>query len=227
MILLDGLRGPVLFRIAGVFYDYTTEHGLVMMERSAYLAAFGDHTINSVGIFVDPRNPDRENLLDQVRKRASAHGLPVFTLAQIQDRILSVFDSTFAVTRSMRVLAIIVAFFGIAGALLTLFMERQREFGIYRSLGFSAKQVVAMTLMEGLGMGMVSFLMSALVGTLLALILIKVINLRSFNWTIFFYPSPWPYLASAITAILGSAGAALYPIWRIFRTYPHMQLREE
>jgi putative ABC transport system permease protein len=59
------------------------------------------------------------------------------------------------------------------------------------------------------------------------LILIKVINLRSFNWTIFFYPSPWPYLASAITAILGSAGAALYPIWRIFRTYPHMQLREE
>jgi putative ABC transport system permease protein len=226
-ILHDGLKGPVQFRIAGIFYDYTTEHGLVMMDRSTYLAAFGDHTINSVGIFVDPRNPDREKLLDRVRKRASAYGLPVFTLGQIEDRILSVFDSTFAVTRSMRVLAIIVAFFGIAGALLTLFMERQREFGIYRSLGFSAKQVVAMTLMEGLGMGMVSFLMSALVGTLLAVILIKVINLRSFNWTIFFYPSPWPYLASGITAILGSAGAALYPIWKIFRTYPHMQLREE
>lgn len=226
-IELEGTKGPVRFKIAGVFYDYTTEHGLVMMERSTYLKAFGDPTINSVGIFIDPRNPDREKLLDQVRKRASAYALPVFTLAQIQDRILSVFDSTFAVTRSMRVLAIIVAFFGIAGALLTLFMERQREFGIYRSLGFSTRQVVAMTLMEGLGMGVVSFAMSALVGTVLAVILIKVINLRSFNWTIFFHPSPWPYLASAITAILGSAGAALYPIWRIFRTYPHMQLREE
>ena len=96
-------------------------------------------------------------MLDEVRKRASAHGLPAFTHAQIQDSILSVFDSTFAVTRSMRMLAIIVAFFGIAGALLTLFIERQREFGIYRSLGFSAKQVAAMTLVEGLGMGMVSF----------------------------------------------------------------------
>ena len=226
-ILLNGTKGPVRFRIAGVFYDYTTEHGLVMMERSTYLRDFGDHTINSVGIFIEQGNPNKERLLEQVRNRASAYGVPVFTLAQIQDRILSVFDSTFAVTRSMRVLAIIVAFFGIAGALLTLFMERQREFGIYRSLGFSTRQVVTMTLMEGLGMGVISFLMSALVGTVLAVILIKVINLRSFNWTVFFYPSPWPYLASFATAILGSAGAALYPIWRIFRTYPHMQLREE
>ncbi len=31
-------------------------------------------------------------------------------------------------------MTIIVAFFGIAGALLTLFMERQKEFGIYRPL---------------------------------------------------------------------------------------------
>ena len=43
---------------------------------------------------------------------------------------------------------------------MTLFIERQREFGIYRALGFSTRQVAAMTLMEGLGMGLVSFLMS-------------------------------------------------------------------
>jgi putative ABC transport system permease protein len=226
-IVLDGRGGPVRFRIAGVFYDYTTEHGLVMMDRSVYLAAFGDHTINSVGIFIDPRNPARERLLDEVRKRAFALNLPVFTLGQIHANILSVFDSTFAVTRSMRMLAIIVAFFGITGALLTLFMERQREFGIYRALGFSTRQVATMTFMEGLGMGMVSFILSIAVGTVLAIILIKVINLRSFNWTIFYFPSAGPYVLAGVTAVLASAGAALYPIWRILRTYPHMQLREE
>jgi putative ABC transport system permease protein len=84
-----------------------------------------------------------------------------------------------------------------------------------------------MTLMEGLGMGLVSFIVSTVVGTVLALILIKVINLRSFNWTIFFYPSPGPYVTAAITAVLASTTAALYPVWRILRTYPHMQLREE
>jgi putative ABC transport system permease protein len=34
----------------------------------------------------------------------------------------------------MRVLAVIVAFFGIAGALMTFFVERQKEFGVYRAL---------------------------------------------------------------------------------------------
>ncbi len=109
---------------------------MIMMDRSTYIAVFGDHTINSLGVFVDRANPERGRILDAVRSRAHRVGLPAFTQAELRASILSVFDSTFAVTRSMRMLAIIVAFFGIAGALLTLFIERQREFGIYRALVF-------------------------------------------------------------------------------------------
>jgi putative ABC transport system permease protein len=226
-ITLPGIHGPAPFEVAAVFYDYTTEHGLVMMDRSTYLRVFDDHTINSLGIFLDARNPRRQEVLKEVRQRAENRGLPVETRDQLHGNILAVFDSTFAVTRSMRMMAIVVAFFGIAGALLTLFMERQREFGIYRALGFSTRQVAGMTLMEGLGMGLVSFLLSTGVGTALALMLIRVINLRSFNWTIFFYPAWEPYLAAAATAILASLGAAAYPIWKVYRTYPQMQIREE
>lgn len=226
-ITLEGIQGPVQLPVAAVFYDYTTEHGLIMMDRSTYLRVFNDHTINSLGIFVDAGNRRRQQLLDEVRRRAQSRGLPVETRDQLHGNILTVFDTTFAVTRSMRVLAIIVAFFGIAGALLTLFMERQREFGIYRALGFSTRQVAGMTLMEGLGMGMVSFLLSTGVGTALALVLIQVINLRSFNWTIFFYPAWEPYFLAAATAIFASLGAAAYPIWKVYRTYPQMQIREE
>ncbi len=226
-IELQGRKGPALLKIAGVFYDYTSEHGVVMMDRSAYLAVFDDPTINSLGAFVDARNPDRERILAAVKARARAAGLPIFTQAELRGNILSVFDATFAVTRSMRLLAIIVAFFGIAGALLTLFMERQREFGIYRALGFSVRQVAAMTFLEGLGMGLVSFVLSVVAGTVLSIILIKVINLRSFNWTIFFYPAWGPYATAGLTALLASAGATAYPLWKVLRTYPHLQLREE
>jgi putative ABC transport system permease protein len=226
-VSLQGAEGPVGLKVAAVFYDYTTEHGLVMMDRSTYLRMYRDHTINSVGIFMDPGNPRRQELLGQVTGEAHAINLPVQTRAELHEKILSVFDSTFAVTRSMRIIAIIVAFFGIAGALLTLFIERQKEFGIYRALGFSTTQVAGMTLMEGVGMGLVSFVLSTVVGTILAVILIKVINLRSFNWTIFFYPAWEPYAMAAITAVLASIGAALYPIWKVLRTYPQMQIREE
>ncbi|KPK88699.1 MAG: hypothetical protein AMJ94_14395 [Deltaproteobacteria bacterium SM23_61] len=226
-ITLNGAKGPADLEVAAVFYDYTSEHGVVMMARSTYLRIYGDTTINSLGIFVDPGNPRRQELLEEVRKRSQSRGLPVFSRRQLHGNILAVFDSTFAVTRSMRIMTIIVAFFGIAGALLTLFMERQREFGIYRALGFSTPQVAGMTLMEGFGMGLASFLLSIGVGTALAWVLIRVINLKSFNWTIFFYLDASPYLMAAAIAVLASLGAALYPIWKVYRTYPQMQIREE
>lgn len=84
-----------------------------------------------------------------------------------------------------------------------------------------------MTLLEGLGMGLLSFLFSVVVGSVLAVILIKVINLNSFNWTIFYYVSWEPYVLAFSTAILASLGAALYPILKVYRVYPHMQIREE
>jgi putative ABC transport system permease protein len=226
-IILEGDHGPAEMGVAAVFYDYTSEHGVVMMARATYLKIFGDSTISSLGIFIDPGNPRRRELLGEVRKKAQGRGLPVFSRDELHGNILSVFDSTFAVTRSMRIMTIIVAFFGIAGALLTLFMERQKEFGIYRALGFSTRQVAGMTLMEGFGMGLVSFLLSIGVGTALAWVLIRVINLRSFNWTIFFYLDASPYLTAAGIAVLASLGAAVYPIWKVYRTYPQMQIREE
>jgi putative ABC transport system permease protein len=226
-ITLEGIQGPTEFKVGAVFYDYTTEHGLVMMDRSTFLKTFGDRTLNNIGIFIDPNNPRRTELLQEVRKKAEARNLPVLTGAQLHENILEVFDTTFAITRSMRAIAIVVAFFGIAGALLTLFIERSREFGIYRALGFSTGQVAKMTLMEGIGMGLVSFLFSMAVGTLLAILLIKVINIRSFNWTIFYYPALQPYLVTGVTAILASIGAAAYPIWKVYRTYPQIQIREE
>jgi putative ABC transport system permease protein len=227
VLVLEGLRGPAEFKVGAVFYDYTTEHGLIMMDRSTFVDTFGDHTINDIGVFIDPGHPHRAEILENVRKKAEARGLPVLTGSQLRANVLEVFDTTFAVTRSMRAITILVAFFGIAGALLTLFLERRREFGVYRALGFSTGQVARMTLLESLGMGALSFFLSVVVGTLLAVLLIKVINLRSFNWTIFFYPALQPYLLTAITASLASLGAAAYPIWKVCRTYPQMQIREE
>lgn len=226
-ITLEGIEGPTNFRVGAVFYDYTTEHGLIMMDRKTFIKTFGDRTLNNIGIFFDPKNPRRAELMDEVRKMANKRGFPVLLGSELHQNILRVFDETFSVTRSMRAIAIIVAFFGIAGALLTLFIERSREFGIYRGLGFSTGQVSRMTLMESIGMGFLSFLLSLGVGTLLSLLLIKVINLRSFNWTIFYYTSIKPYILTGITAIFASIGAALYPIWRVYRSYPQIQIREE
>lgn len=226
-ITLKGMTGPVRLTVAAVFYDYSTEHGLIMMDRTTYQKIYGDDTIDSLAVFMEEEYPHRQEVLEFIRTGANAWGLPAISREDMMGNILEVFDTTFAVTRSMRVLAVIVAFFGIAGAILILFIERQKEFGIYRSLGFSTAQVARMTLMESLGMGLVSFLLCTATGTAVAYVLIKVINYYSFNWTIFYYHLWGPYLVAAATALVASLGAALYPIFKISRTYPQMQIREE
>jgi putative ABC transport system permease protein len=226
-ISIRGRHGLVDFTISGVFYDYTTEHGLIMMDRATYLKVFDDHRINSIGIFLNPENPERTELLTSVKEQARLLGLPTYSLPDLSKHILEIFDSTFSVTRSMRILSIIVALFGITGALVTLFIERQKEFGIYRALGFSTTQVALMTVLEGLGMGIISFIGAIIAGTALAFMLIKVINLQSFNWTIFYYPSLGPYILAGAIAVIASICATVYPLWKVIRRYPHMQLREE
>ena len=228
LINIDGVNGSLPLRVAGAFYDYSTEHGLIMMDKRTYAKLFNDPLIDSLGIFLAPAPAaGQTELLASIQERAAPLGLPVFTRQQFYSNILAVFDSTFAVTRSMRIMAIIIAFFGIAGALLTLFIERWRDFGILRALGFSTTQVVALTVLEAIGMGLYSLILSAGTGTLLAWFLIKVINLRSFHWTVFFFPQWEPYAAAALTTLAASLGAAVYPAWKVIRNYPQMQLREE
>ncbi len=225
-ITLDGIEGPQVVTIAAVFYDYTTEHGLIMMDRTTYRRIFEDYTIDSLAIFLDP-NANRQVVVEKIELKTTKQKLPLTNQEELHSGILEVFDTTFALTRSMRFLAIIVAFFGISGALLTLFIERQREFGIYRALGFSTTQVAGITVMEGIGMGIISFILSIFVGTMLAWVLIKVINFQSFNWTIFYHFSLSHYSIAAATAIVASLGASIYPILKICRTYPQIQIREE
>ncbi len=226
-IFLEGASGPARVSVEAVFYDYTTEHGLIMMDRKTYLEIFQDPTIDALVVFLEPGGSDPGKLLLEVKQLAWNYGIPVSERKDFHQSILNLFDATFAVTRSMRVLAVIVAFFGIAGATLTLFMERQKDFGSYRTLGFSTLQVAVMTLLEGVMMGLLSFLVSLPAGTAMSLVLVYAINLRSFNWTIFFSPQPDPYLTALLTAITASAGAAMYPVLRACSTYPLMQIREE
>jgi putative ABC transport system permease protein len=226
-IVLEGREGPREMTVEAVFYDYTSEHGVIMMDRGAYLALSGDASVNTVGVYLEPAHPQGNATVAAIQRLAAEQGYPVQLRAELHRGIRAVFDATFAVTRSLRLLAVITAFFGIAGALLTLFTERRREFGVFRALGFSSGQVVGVTFLEGFGLGLASFALSAVSGTVVALLLIRVINLRSFHWTVFFHPAWETYAVAAALAVAASLAAAAYPAWLVLRTYPQIQLRDE
>lgn len=110
---------------------------------------------------------------------------------------------------------------------MTLFVERQKEFGIYRALGFTTGDVARITIAESIGLGLISFFMSTVVGTIFTFVLIRVINRQSFNWTIFYHLTSQPYTVTFLTAIAASVAACAYPVWSVIRKYPIMQIRED
>ena len=84
----------------------------------------------------------------------------------LREASLAIFDRTFAVTRVLRFLIVLVAFVGVLSALMALALERVRELGLQRALGLTPGQVwgvvTAQTGLMGLMAGLLATLWSQL-----------------------------------------------------------------
>ena len=66
-------------------------------------------------------------------------------------------------------------------------------------------------------MGAAAGLAAMPTGYMLALILIYIINRRSFGWTLQMQIAPGPFMEAFVVAVLAALLAGLYPAWRISR----------
>ncbi len=145
----------------------------------------------------------------------------------LREEVLVVFDRTFAITAALQLLATLVAFIGILSALLSLQLERQRELGILRSIGLTPSQLRRLILTETGLMGTVAGLLAMPTGFVLALILVYIINQRSFGWTLQMQVQPAPFLQALLLALIAALLAGIYPAWRMSRVVTAEALRSE
>jgi putative ABC transport system permease protein len=173
--------------IAGVFYDYRTEGGMVIMDRSTYVKYWPEEgRYSSVGIYLEPgSSPDETRSLIRGGLKRSEEVF-ITSNKELRREILRIFDQTFSITYALQIIAIVVAIFGIVNTLILLVMERERDIGVLKAVGATSRQVQRMTLLEAGLMGLISFVLGAVNGILLSLLLIFVINKQSFGWTIQF-----------------------------------------
>jgi putative ABC transport system permease protein len=173
--------------IAGVFYDYRTEGGMVIMDRSTYVKYWPEEgRYSSVGIYLEPGSSldETRSLIRGGLKRSEE--VFITSNKELRREILRIFDQTFSITYALQIIAIVVAIFGIVNTLILLVMERERDIGVLKAVGATNRQVQRMTLLEAGLMGLISFVLGAVNGILLSLLLIFVINKQSFGWTIQF-----------------------------------------
>lgn len=210
-------QGPRTFPVLAVAYDYTSEQGFIWIGRDLYTRLWQDEAISTLALFVAPGVDVDVTVADLRAALGPLQQVTVQSNAGLRQSSLAVFDRTFAITAALRLLATVVAFIGVLSALLSLQLERAREWGTLRAIGLTPGQLWRLMLWETGLMGGTAGLLALPTGTLLAWILITIINRRAFGWTLQMYLEPAYFLSALLVAIVAAGLAGLYPAWRLGR----------
>jgi putative ABC transport system permease protein len=226
-ITLPTAGGPRDFPVLAVFYDYSSDQGSIFISDATYRALWDDDRVSAVGLFVAPGQAVDEVAAALAAEFAGRPDVLVQSNEALRRGSLEIFDRTFAITSALRLLAVIVAFIGVLSALLSLQLERARELGTLRATGMTRRQLWGLTLLETGLMGATAGLMALPVGYMLAWILVYVINVRSFGWTLAMDLRP-EYFAQALLVAVGAALlAGVYPSIRVGNMEIASAIREE
>ncbi len=219
--------GTLEAEIVGVFTDYSRSHGLVVVDRSLFLPHFPGRGPEDMALFL-PAGADaaaaRDRLLEAVRGRFLVEAL---LNRELKRAVLSAFERTFAITTAMYLVAAVVSVVAVLTVLFTLIGERRRELATLRALGGSRPQLVAMVVAEAGLLGAAAAAAGTAAGLLVGVILVKVVNLQSFGWSLELV-LPWSSLAwMAAWVVLACLAAGLPPALAAARLQPATVLREE
>jgi putative ABC transport system permease protein len=207
-------KGPHPFRVAAVYYDYSSDRGVVVMDHGTFRRFYGDLAPSGIAAYVKA-GQDPERVRDEILAGMDeGYRAFIYTNRALREEVLRVFDSTFAITYALELIAIVVAILGVSGTLLTLVLERRRELSLLRLTGADRRQVRRMVVIEAALVGAVSQGIGLVVGFALSMVLIYVINVQSFGWTIQFHLPTAFLIQSSIVVVLTTALAGIYPARR-------------
>lgn len=203
---LPTAEGGGLFPVLAVFYDYATDGGRVLMDRSLWQRHWDDRAITAMAVYLAPGASPEQVGRDIDAAVAPAHRVSILSNRGLKREVLDVFDQTFAITRALDLVAMTVAALGIASTVLAIVLERRREIGIVRAIGASRAQVRRVVVWEAALIGLLGAALGVSVGLGVSLVLINVVNVQSFGWTILF---SWRAPELIAAALLGLASAML------------------
>lgn len=214
------------FRVLGIYYDYSTERGFILLDRHTLLKYLPDPNISNIAVYVKS-GADPQSVRHGIDRIIAGRAVFVASNKRLRQAGIAVFDRTFRITYALEAVAVIVAIMGIAGALLAMAIDRRREFAVLRFLGCERNQIRRILLCEAGFIGLLATGIGLIVGILLSLILIFIINKQSFGWTIQFH---WPVavLFAALSGIyLACIVSSLYPARIATRLEPIEAIHEE
>lgn len=203
--------GVVRLPIAAVLRDYSSDQGMVLMDRTQFLRLWKDDRVDIFDVSIN-RDADAGQVRNAIRARlAGKYPALVSTRKEFTAEINKAIDAFYALTRVTVFLALLVAFLGIVTSLLISVAERTREIGILKALGALRSQIARSIVLEALALALVGLILAIPAGNLFAAFMEGAIAEFFTGWRMPHH-YPWEILGQLLVALpLVSAFAAWIP----------------
>jgi putative ABC transport system permease protein len=224
-ILLRTTQGEKAFEVIAIYADYSGDQGHLAMSRNNYLKYWPDLGYSGIGIYAE----EGANIvaLEARVKQLLKFYQTVKSEQAIYKVSMQMFEQTFKITETLRWLAAIIAFVGVFSALMAIQFERSRQLGILRAMGMTPGQLSRLISIETGLMGLIAGLFAVPVGFILAYLLIFVVYLRSFGWTMAFHFDSSVIFQGLLLAVISALLAGVLPALKMAHTKPADALRTE
>ena len=199
IVRLTTPSGPVAVWIGGVHADYARDNGSLLVDLGHLESWYSFSEYDTAGAFL---TESAQPAAVQARLREAHPGLAIRRNGELMEAALFIFNQTFAVTRALQLIGLVVALTGLTLSLLSLLRESGRELSLQRTLGMSRHEIALTTALEGTGIALAGLISGILLSIGLGLVLIYVINRQSFGWTLQL-AFPWADIALLATGVLG------------------------
>ncbi|MFZ5881776.1 MAG: ABC transporter permease [Chloroflexota bacterium] len=227
------LGGPMSVKIEGREQTYTIVGVMNMMGN----ATIGYFTIMDYSAYTrHVREPNRANAIiltlsmegiDEQRRiasqveerydRADIKVLSNFLITEEREEIDAAFAIIVALLMVMTVVLATVGGLGLMGTMSLNVIERTREIGVMRAFGASSAAVFRIVIVEGLLIGMMSWILSIGLSLPLSVMLAREVGLSFMDYPMPASYSPGGILAWAALVVIISIVASLFPALRAVR----------
>lgn len=197
--------------IAAVVVDYTSDQGLILMDRAPCERAWLDSKVDTYKLYLD-QGADA----DAIRRAVlSTYGdrftLYILSNAQFKDELRKILQQAFGLVDVLQLVALIIAVLGVINTMLASVLDRQREIGVLRAVGGLRRQVQQMIMIEAGLMGLCGCVTGVFAGLVVGAILLYSVNTVSLGWR---FPFTVPLLAICkltFIVVAASVAAGYYP----------------
>ncbi|MFM7468114.1 MAG: ABC transporter permease [Vampirovibrionales bacterium] len=182
--------GQARWRIIGVYADYASDLGYVIVDKKTYIHWFKRNPTNSVAVYLKPHTSTTQVKASLLKSLPKDTALIIQTNRELKAEILRIFNRTFAITYALQAITLGITLLTLLGALLMMTLLSAPLFQTLYRLGMSRQRLYRVLVYQSLLLGGFGVVGGSMVGSALAIILVEVINKQAFGWSIA-YAIPW------------------------------------